>query len=100
MRQRRLGNLNGLEAALESGILLKVLAVLIERCGADGLQFTAREQWLENTGRVDSALGGTGTHERVNLVNERDDVAARADLLGDLLEALFKVTAVAAAGNE
>ena len=36
----------------------------------------------------------------MNLVDEDDDVAARADLLRDLLEALFEVTAVAAAGDE
>ena len=38
--------------------------------------------------------------ERVDLVDEDDDVAARADLLGDLLEALLEVTAVAGAGDE
>src|SRR5690606_34154863 len=45
-------------------------------------------------------LGGTGTHERVDLVDEDDDVAARADLLRDLLEALFEVAAVAGSGDE
>ena len=51
-------------------------------------------------GRVDRALGGTGTDEGVDLVDEDDDVAAGADLLGDLLQALLEVTAVAAAGDE
>ena len=50
--------------------------------------------------RVDRALGRTGTDERVHLVDEQDDVAAGADLLEDLLEALLEVTAVAAAGDE
>jgi hypothetical protein len=31
----------------------------------------------------------------VHLVDEDDDVAARVDLLGDLLQALLEVTAVA-----
>src|SRR5690606_31922771 len=48
----------------------------------------------------DGALSCTRTNERVNLVDEQDDVAASADLLEDLLEALFEVTAVARAGNE
>ena len=100
MRQRRLGDLHRLEAALERGILLEVLAVLVERGRTDGLQLTAGEQRLEDAGRVDRALCGTGTDERVDLVDERDDVAAGADLLGHLLEALLEVTAVAAAGDE
>ena len=50
--------------------------------------------------RVDGALGGAGADERVDLVDEDDDVAARADLLRDLLQALLEVTAVAGAGDE
>jgi hypothetical protein len=76
--QRRLVDLDRLEAALERGVLLDVLAVLVERGGADGLQLAAREHRLEDAGRVDGALGGTGTDERVDLVDEEDDVAARA----------------------
>ena len=49
---------------------------------------------------LDRTLGGTGTHEGVDLVDEHDDVAARADLFRDLLESLFEVTAVAGAGDE
>ena len=100
MRQRRLVHLHGLEAALERGILLEVLAVLVERGRTDRLQLTAGEQRLEDGCRVDRALGGTRTDEGVDLVDERDDVAAGADLLGDLLQALLEVTAVAAAGDE
>src|SRR3546814_8080768 len=49
---------------------------------------------------LDGALGGTGTHEGVELVDEQDDVAAGADLLEHLLEALLEVAAVAGAGHE
>ena len=98
--RRRLGDLDRLEAALERGILLEVLAVLVERGRADRLQLAAGEQRLEDRGGVDRALGGTGTDQGVDLVDEDDDVAARADLLGDLLQALFEVTAVAGAGDE
>src|SRR5690606_7794014 len=45
-------------------------------------------------------FGGTRPDEGVDLVDEGDDVAARADLLGDLLEALLEVAAVAGAGDE
>ena len=55
---------------------------------------------LRMRGRVDRALGRAGTDERVQLVDEQDDVAAGADLLEDLLQPLLEVTAVAAAGDE
>src|SRR4029078_3893611 len=100
VRERGLLHLNGLEAALERGILLEVLAVLVERGRTDGLPLTAGEQRLQDAGRVDRALGSTRADERVDLVDEGDDVAAGADLLGDLLQALLEVTAVARPGDE
>ena len=51
-------------------------------------------------GRVDGTLGGTGADERVDLVDEQQDVAARLDLLEHLLQALLEVAAVAGAGDE
>ena len=89
-----------LEASLEGGVLLEVLAVLVERGGTDRLQLTAGEHGLEDRRRVDGALGGTGAHEGVELVDEEDDVAAGADLLEHLLEALLEVAAVAGAGDQ
>ena len=100
VRDRRLLDLDRLEAPLERGVLLEVLAVLVERRRADGLQLAAGEHRLEDGRRVDRAFGGTGADERVQLVDEQDDVAARADLLQHLLEALFEVAAVAGAGDE
>ena len=38
--------------------------------------------------------------QRVDLVNEKDDVAARADLLEHRLQALLEVTAVTRAGHQ
>jgi hypothetical protein len=46
-----------LEAALEGGVALEVLAVLVERRRADRLQLAAGESRLEDRGRVDRALG-------------------------------------------
>ena len=89
-----------LEAPLEGGVLLEVLAVLVERGGADGLELAAGEHRLEDAGRVDGALGGAGTHQGVELVDEQDDVAAGADLLEHLLEALLEVAAVAGTGDQ
>src|SRR4029079_11153692 len=97
---RRLADLNRLEPALEGGVLLDVLAVLVERGGTDGLQFAAGQFRLPDRSGVDRALGGPRTHERVHLVDEQDDVAAGVDLLEHLLEAFLEVTAVAATRHQ
>ena len=99
-RDARLVDLHGLEAALERGVLLDVLAVLVERRRPDGLELAAREHRLEDAGRVDRALCRAGADERVDLVDEQHDVPARADLLQHLLQALLEVTAVPRAGHE
>src|SRR3954465_2810314 len=56
---RRLVHLDLLEAALERRVALEVLAVLVERGGADRLQLPAREGRLEDARGVDGAPGGT-----------------------------------------
>ncbi len=100
VRHRGLLHLDGLEAALEGGVLFEVLAVLVERGGADGLQLAARQHRLEDRGGVDGALGRAGAHQGVQLVDEQHDVAARADLLEHLLQALLEVAAVPAPGHQ
>ena len=99
-RHRRLLDLDRLETALESGVLLEVLAVLVDGGGADGLQLAPGQHRLQDGGGVDGALGRAGADQRVDLVDEQHDVAARADLLEHLLQALLEVTAVAAAGHQ
>ena len=89
-----------LEAPLERRVALEVLAVLVERGGADRLELAARECRLEDGCRVDRALGGAGADEVVQLVDEQDDVAALGDLLHHLLQALLELTAVLRAGHE
>jgi hypothetical protein len=91
---------DSLEPAFERRVLLEVLAVLVERRGADRLQLSAGEHRLQDPRRVDRALGGTGPDEGVDLVDEHDDVAAGADLLEHLLQAFLEVTAVARTGHQ
>src|SRR5205085_1138493 len=57
---RRLVDADLLEAALERGVALEVLAVLVERRRADRLELAACEGRLEDRGRVDRALGRAG----------------------------------------
>ena len=69
-----------LEAALEGGVLLDVLAELVEGRGADALQLPARERRLQDVRRVDRAFRCTGADERVQLVDEEDRVIRAAQL--------------------
>ena len=98
--QRRLFDAHRLEAALECGVLLEVLAVLVECRGADGLQFATGQHRLQDRCRVDRTLGCAGADERVDLVDEQHDVAAGLDLFQHLLEALLEIAAVTAACDE
>jgi len=97
---RRLSDLDRLETALKGGVLLDVLAVLLESGGTDGLQFTAGQHGLQDGRGVDRSLGGTRTHQGVDLVDEQHDVTAGLDLLQHLLEALLEVAAVPRAGHQ
>ena len=96
----RLVHLDLLEAPLEGGVALEVLAVLVERRRADRLQLTARQRRLEDGGRVDGALGRARADEVVQLVDEEDDVAALGDLLHHLLQALLELSAVLRARDQ
>ena len=89
-----------LEAALERGVLLDVLAVLVERGGADGAQLPAGEHRLEHVAGVHRALRGAGADDRVQLVDEHDDLALGVgDLLQHRLQAVLKLPSVLRAGD-
>ena len=97
---RRLVHPHLLEAPLQRRIALEILAVLVERGGADRLQLTARKGRLEDRGGVDRALCRPCADEIVELVDEQDDVAPLGDLLHHLLQALLELTAVLGARDQ
>src|SRR6185503_3629334 len=72
---RRLIDEHFLEAALERGVFLDVLAVLVERRRADAVQLAARERGLQHVAGVHRAFGFAGADHRVQLVDEQDDLA-------------------------
>ena len=92
---RRLAHVDLLEAALERGVLLDVLAVLVERGRADQAQLAAGEHRLDHVAGVDRAFGAARADDRVDLVDEGDDLALGVgDLLQHRLEPLLELAAV------
>ena len=91
----------GLEAAFKGGVLLDMLAVLIQGGRADAVQFAARQHRLEQIGGVHRALGLAGAQQLVHLVDEEDDLALGCfDLVEHALEAFLELTAVLGAGDQ
>ena len=98
---RRLGDEHGLEAPRQGGVLLDVLAVLVERGGADAVQLAARQGGFEQVARVHGALGLAGADDGVQLVDEQDDAPALGLHLAEHgLEALLELAAVLGAGDQ
>ncbi len=97
----RLGHQDRLEPPGQRGVLLDVLAVLIERGRADDVQLAAGQGRLEHVARVHPALGARARpDQRVQLIDEDDElVAVLPDLVHDPLDTLLEVAAVAGAGH-
>ncbi len=88
-----------LEPALQRAVLLDVLAVLVERGGADALHLAAGEGRLEHVGGVDRPLRAAGADQGVQLVDEQDRVLGAADLVHHGLDPLLELAAVLGAGD-
>ena len=85
---------DGLEAAFEGGVLFDVFAILVERGGADGVEFAAGELGFEEIRGVHRALGGSGADDGVEFVDKKDHLAfAGDDFFEKGLEAVLKFAA-------
>ena len=92
---------HGLEAAFERGILFDVLAIFVERGGADAVQFAARQHGLEQVAGVHGAFGLARADHGMQFVDEEDDFAGRVlHFLEDGLQALFELAAKLGAGDQ
>ena len=96
----RLADGERLEAALEGGVLLDMLAVFVQGGGADDLDLAAAQRGLQDGGGVDGAFGRTRADQGMELVHEQDDVARILHFLDALLQALFELAAVLAARDQ
>ena len=66
---------------------------------ADAADLAARQRRLQDVRGVERPFGRSGADQRVQLVDEDDDVRVVGQLLHDRLEALFELTAVLRAGD-
>ena len=90
-----------LEAPLQRRVFLDVLAVLVERRRADRAQLAAGQHRLQQVGGVDRAFGGAGADDRVQLVEEEDDLALGLLDLGEhRFQPLLELAAVFGAGQQ
>ena len=64
-----------LETALQGRVFLDVFAILVQRGGADHVQFTARQHGLEHVAGVHRAFGLARANHGVHLVHEQQDLA-------------------------
>ena len=83
-----------LEAAFEGGIFFDVLAELIESRGPDALHFATAEGGFENIAGIHGALGASCANDRVEFVDEKNDIFCAADFIHDGLDALFELASV------
>ena len=98
---RRFLDQHFLEASFEGSVLLQVLAILIERCRADAVQFTPGERRLQHVAGVHRAFRLASADHCVQLVDEQDNLSF---LLGQVVQhgfqALFELTAELGAGDQ
>ncbi len=92
---------DGLEAALQGGVLLDIFPVFIERGRADAMQLAARQRRLQQVAGIHAAFRGAGADQRVHLVDEQDDLAVGVlDLVEHGLEPFLELAAVLGAGDQ
>ncbi len=90
-----------LEAALQRGVLLDVLAVFVQRGGADAMQFATRQRGLEHVAGIHGAIGLAGADHGVQLVDEQDDLAfVLGQVVEHRLQALFEFATKLGAGDQ
>ncbi len=98
---RGLDHHDGLEAALQGGVLFDVLAVFVDGGGPDAVQLAPGQGRLDHVGGVHRPFRRPGAHQGVELVDEHDDLALGfGHLLEHRLEAVFELAPELGAGDE
>ena len=97
----RLADEHRLKPPLQGRVFLDVLAILIERRGADAPQFAAGQRRLEQVGGVGAPLRRARPDDRVQLVDEQNHVPGRRlHLPQDRLQPILELAAILGAGDQ
>ena len=98
---RRLLDVDLLEAAHQGAVLFEIVAVFLVGGGADAAKRAALQRGLEEVRGVHGAArGGAGADDGVDLVDEEDRAVMAFDLGEHRLHALLEVAAVAGSGEQ
>ncbi len=98
---RRLVDVDLLEAAHQRAVLLEILAVFLVGGRADAAQRAGGERRLEQIRGIHGAAGGrAGADHGVDLVDEHDGAGIGLKLLDHLLEPFLEIAAIARAGEQ
>ena len=91
---------NRLEAAFQGRILLDVLAVFVNGCRANALEFTTCKGRLKDIARIEAAFGTTRPHDGVEFVDkENHGIAHALEFHDEALHAFLELAAVLGTGN-
>ena len=97
----RFVHLHRLEPAFQRGVLLDILAVLVQRRRTDAVQLAAGQHRFEQVARIHGTVGLACTDDGVQLINEEDDLAlALLHLVQNALQALLELAAVLCTGHQ
>ncbi len=98
---RRLADIDLLEASFEGRIFFDVLLILVQRRGADAAKLSPGQRRLQHIGRVNGALRRAGADDGVKLIDEEDDLPfGFLNLFEDGFQAVFEFSAVFCPGHE
>src|SRR5262249_45056314 len=93
-------DLDRLEAPPERAVLLALLPGFGGGRRADAADLAAAQGWLQDVRRIERPFRRAGADQRVQLVDEDDDVRVVGQLFHDRLEALFELTAILRPGDD
>ena len=97
----RLIDHDGLETAFQRLILLEVLLILVEGSSTDGSQFTTSQGRLQNVGCIHGTFATACTYQRVDLIDEEDNLAVGVSyLFDDALQTLLELTLIFGTGYQ
>ena len=83
-----------LETTLQSSVFFNILAILVQSCRTDTLNLSASQRRFQHIGSIQATSGTSGTHDRVDLVDEQNDIPVLRQLGENRLHSLLELSTV------